>query len=96
MDANEIAYELLKALGTNSQEIAKTLQTGGYKGHSGSSEQCIIVKFIQKEFEGRNVYVRPGLIRFTYNHETIYVAPTQAMDDFLGDFDTGHYPFLKS
>lgn len=98
--------DYLKSLGDTAAEVAESLRQQGMKGLRGSSCKCPIINAIYKAcpdyWSGLRIVNGRKVGDHWYYHADLNDAQimdptlTQAVMDFVGEFDGGKYPDLEA
>jgi hypothetical protein len=89
------AFQQLKALGDNSDAVAKKLTELGIRGYRGSARVCPIASYLLS-IGYTHVIARPFVIIIgaLYRDGWMKIATPNAIRNFIYDFDTGFHSQL--
>lgn len=97
---NEQAIQLLTDLGSDTDQIARSLREQGIKGNMGRCYSCPIAQFLIKNGAQYGACMVSGMIRFASGGpdgewNEAFKTPS-AIASFIDSFDAGAYPELRS
>lgn len=99
-DITERVTAKLTALGGDKTAVAASLHAAGITGVRYSVDRCPITNFLKQADLGDNllVYVSPIAVGILPpgTREVFEVKTTGAVEDFISDFDLGHFPDLST
>lgn len=88
----------LEALGTNAEEVAAQLRIRGICGLQYIADFCPVANYLHKELGGQRFSATVATVTRIedkpWTKKVVSVKTTQAVRDFIGEFDSGHYPEL--